>query len=822
LTWLGYHQAAAGLSEQAEAALTTEALLGARGVDAWNSQHLSSLKAVAGQEDVIALLAQGSGDDGSNLRQATQALRVQARMMTDVDSIGILDRTGVFVTSSNEKDLGQNVAQRDYFQEAFKGREFISGVSISTITNAPSLFHSVPVKGPDGTVLGVVRSRASLEQVQQMADQAHGRLGEGAQGLLLDENGLVIANSLDTTWALRPVIALKDDTAKKLATEKRWGANAAPLALDLDNLASAVGIRDRVIFPWDYDGTTYQMTAVPLGTTTWSYAAALPRATFEAQIHNFLRVAIPAVGVALLLALAITLWFARGVSREVRLVTAAANGLAEGDLSHEIELRSKDELGQMADAFRAMVGYQRRMATVAEAMAAGDLSQGVAVQSERDTLGRAFQDMEENLRQLIGEVRATADGLAGASVHLGESTVQTGDGVKSVAGTVQQMAVGAAEEAESARETSESVSQLLSAIDEVTRGAQEQTRAVAEASTTALEMVASIDRISGSVQRVSEASQQATRSAEQGAQAVDATVRDMASIQEVVSTAMRKVADLGGLGEKIGSVIETIDDIAEQTNLLALNAAIEAARAGEHGRGFAVVADEVRKLAERSQRETKAIADLISAVQEGTRDAVQAMEAGARRVEDGATSADQAGRALGEILEAVASTVRQAAAIEAEAGSAASQGQRVDAAMTSISAVVEQSMASAEQMAAFAGSVGTSVEHITSVATSSADTAHEAAGALQTVTVQVDEVSAQSVQLAATAEQLRTLVSRFVLESAMARDMAAHGADSAEDGPEHSGALALSEAVDHATTGGHETAGGRPRPSRTGVIRGAA
>jgi len=90
------------------------------------------------------------------------------------------------------------------------------------------------------------------------------------------------------------------------------------------------------------------------------------------------------------------------------------------------------------------------------------------------------------------------------------------------------------------------------------------------------------------------------------------------------------------------------------------------------------------------------------------------------------------------------------------------------------------------------------------------------------VTVQVDEVSAQSVQLAATAEQLRTLVSRFVLESAMARDMAAHGADSAEDGPEHSGALALSEAVDHATTGGHETAGGRPRPSRTGVIRGAA
>src|SRR5439155_7630128 len=156
-------------------------------------------------------------------------------------------------------------------------------------------------------------------------------------------------------------------------------------------------------------------------------------------------------------------------------------------------------------------------------------------------------------------------------------------------------------------------------------------------------------------------------SARHGADAVRQTVSGMLEIKGVVAAASAKVEDLGKLGEKIGAVVETIDDIAEQTNLLALNAAIEAARAGEHGRGFAVVADEVRKLAERSQRETKAIAELIRQVQSGTREAVVAMESGSGKVEDGAARADQAGAALTDILEAVDEMVTRVTSIASAA-----------------------------------------------------------------------------------------------------------------------------------------------------------
>jgi methyl-accepting chemotaxis protein len=534
----------------------------------------------------------------------------------------------------------------------------------------------------------------------------------------------------------------------------------------------------------------YQLAAVEAGDSAIS---ALPDRQGEetraigrgarAAIDEGARLVLGGIVAALLLGLGMGWWLSRSITRGLSQVTRAANGLAEGDLEQTIAVGSRDEIGQMADAFRRMIAYQKEMASVATAVAAGDLTRQVEPKSERDALGIAFRDMVTNLRALAGQVQQSAEGLAGTGEQLGAAACQTSGTVQQVTNAVQQVAQGAQEQSNSARGSHESVEQLLQAIDQVARGAQEQARAVAGASATTEQMAASVEQVAENAERVAAASQQTKVSADLGARAVRETVDGMAQIQTVVSGATGKVEDLGKLGERIGAVVETIDDIAEQTNLLALNAAIEAARAGEHGRGFAVVADEVRKLAERSRRETKAIGELIRDVQGGTRDAVQAMAEGAAHVQAGAAQAERAGRALDEILAAAEQTVEQVTVIASAAQQMAARSRDVTGAMASISAVVEEATAATEEMAATAVEVGRAIGGIAAVAEENSAAAEEVSASAEEMSAQVEEMSAQADELSATATQLRALVAQFHLQVGAASSPAHPDAWPADEAP---------------------------------------
>lgn len=243
-------------------------------------------------------------------------------------------------------------------------------------------------------------------------------------------------------------------------------------------------------------------------------------------------------------------------------------------------------------------------------VAAGDLSAQLLETKSKDELGQLVQSMNEmisNLRNVVGEVRSTSEQVASASEELTAS----------------------------ANQTTLATEQVASAIQQVANGAETQTTRI-ERNVTSLEEIAQgVVRVAESSTQVSELARETTQQAEDGGDSVRRTLEQMNSIHQLVKESDEMVKSLYERSKEIGKILDVISEIADQTNLLALNAAIEAARAGEHGKGFAVVADEVRKLAEQSQASAKQIADIITKIQSDTEISVRSMEEVTKNVENG-------------------------------------------------------------------------------------------------------------------------------------------------------------------------------------------
>ena len=458
------------------------------------------------------------------------------------------------------------------------------------------------------------------------------------------------------------------------------------------------------------------------------------------------------------------IWLARFITKPLIEIVRVADKISrEGDLSQRSVTRYQDEVGMMSDSFNQLVGSLHQMAEIADQISDGNLTVEIALKSENDDLGNAFKKMVAGLREAVSKVTQNALELNRSAAELSDASLQARTATDQITTSMQQMAASAQDQSESVTRTSGSVSQMAEAIEGVARGAQEQSQSVAKAMEIADRINAAIRQVAENANAVTSDSVSATDAAKKGSMTVEKTLTGMQNIKNKVGVASEKIQEMGKRSQEIGAILETIEDIASQTNLLALNAAIEAARAGEHGKGFAVVADEVRKLAERSSLATKEIGTLIDGIQGTVSEAVNAMEEGSREVEAGVESANQAGSALSDILNATAAVNNQAALASEATARIELASQELVAAVDSVSQIVELNTAATEEMAATSGEVSQAIDHIARSSEANNAEVEEVSASTEEMSAQIAEVTEAAKSLSGMAQALDDAVAQFKL-----------------------------------------------------------
>lgn len=363
------------------------------------------------------------------------------------------------------------------------------------------------------------------------------------------------------------------------------------------------------------------------------------------------------LGVALLaLAVAIVLaWIgSRFIIRPILELADNARRLADGDLTQRTEVKSGDEIGDLAAAFNTMaanlektvsnlVRSQTQLKSVVDNVGSRSRTVAEAVDEQRAMIDGTYHSIDQ-LNNGFRKITDNVEALSASSEETSSSMLQMVASIEEVSRHTDTLY-------NSVEDTASATGEMVTSINEVDQNVDFLSNFVTDTSSSMVQMSASIAQVEANAARSYDLALAVADAAESGMKAVRETIDGMEQIRHSVAESNAVIARLGERSAAIGKILNVIEDIAEQTNLLALNAAILAAAAGEHGKGFSVVAAEIRDLSERTASSTREIANLIRSVQDEVGNALRSMSAGTKLVEDGVSLSHEAGKALNNILE---------------------------------------------------------------------------------------------------------------------------------------------------------------------------
>jgi methyl-accepting chemotaxis protein len=457
------------------------------------------------------------------------------------------------------------------------------------------------------------------------------KIGKGGYPAIIDRNGLSIYNP-----------ARKEGILKVNINQNKG----------MEAFAQQINRQRKGIGEYVLENVHKTAAFAPVEITDWTVVVTVPSKEFTAPV-SFIRNLIIIVGlISLILASLFFYLFSRTISSPLNSVVDAAQQIASGDLSVQVPVEARqDEIGSLARAFTLMIQSLKEKAQIAERIAASDLTVKVTPLSDTDTLGNAFATMVEKLRSQIHQIIEGVNVLASSG------------------------------------------SEIMASVSQLTSGASETATSVSETTTTVEEVKQTAEVTNQKARHVSELGQKSVEISRTGLKSIEDTVNGMNRIREQMESIADMVVRLSEQSQAIGEIIATVNDIAEQSNLLAVNASIEAAKAGEQGKGFAVVAQEIRSLAAQSKQATTQVRNILFDVQKAIGSAVMATEQGSKAVEEGVKLSTQAGESIDTLAESVTEATNAAMQI-----AASSQQQLIG--MDQVVSAMENIRESSLQMAA--------------------------------------------------------------------------------------------------------------------------